>query len=1856
MSIEEIRAALDEARREQDQARRELIQAQEALRKVERERAELRRRAGDEQDGTLERLRKREEALSAQLEDARGRLGVAVAGETRWLDLFDPFSDPRDGIGELDDSLPILMFPLRIETRFKKIGRRDELWVRVYPDECLVDGFQQSLSEAEVEGALRYWTAWWAAGGVEDQRRAAWRGLVTRFGSGRASYIVKSYVPANAEDAPLKDAPGDLVLVVVTDQAPPPAEQGALAAYWETVYRAPDDVVAQGAAADQLRAAVGAARAAELTARYVPANLTEEPVAPAKRADVPIDLVYLLTRPASEVPTTVQSWTEAARVDLLPDRLVLLAYVGDEEVVNQLGNMIPHPLIVGPDPLADPAVAMHAEGDELELGPDMAWMVNFDKAVDAGMGFVVPLTPEQARRGFDRLLVAGVRTSLDAEATAGRVEELLEHHGYSRKGFSLLPQGTPTNNTEDGDSAFARFDDPDASYDDLFGTAPDFVPTTDWVAKPDGQWVAEWLGLDPAVFHKVRFARGADQGDARAMNRALWPATWGYFLESMMSPLLDDDTIEKTRAFFNDYVLGRGAVPALRVGRQPYGILPTTALSRVDWFQTDRPRVEAARFDGEVPFLSRLHALLSRVEADWSAMSGDVSFVGKTGGTLTPQQLLLDIVGLNPASVEFHQRYAETFAHLTNQLKLQGLGNFFTALVVAAFVKSGEDLLRSLGHTGEERPDILEKFFLDQNNTLVGHLVDDQPLSETAPVRAYTDDDRNYLQWLRDAALTSHDALRLQAGFTDGKRPTALLYLLLHHALDLSFFETSLKLHLRADVLSSADVQEMRREPPFIHVAEAAQRTESRWGLLYTSDTRVTGGVEVSVGEYIPQVVGIAAEAGYLDEQLRAIEHLQGATTARLERALVEHLDTCSYRLDAWRAGLIHYQLAQLRFGGSREGAARRGVYTGAFGWLEDVRSEDKRLGPASIPGDLQPVFQPEGSPPLEVDPANAGYVHAPSLDHAVTAAVLRNGYLANATPSEPDLLSVNLSSRRVREAHAVVEGIRAGQSLSALLGYRLERHLHDASPAVEVDELVYKLRKAFPLVADHLTDTASPATQEIEAVEARNVVDGLALVEHVKATGLKTYPYGKDLPATATAPQRDVLDAGVKELLDVEDAVADIAVAESVHQVVRGNFTRAAATLDTYSKGSFPPTPEVVQTPRTGTTLTHRFGLQLDAGADPGATVNGVPPTPRSRVEPAVNEWLAGLLPLPTRVGCRVRFVDVDGADRAPRISQADLALQPVDLMYLLDPRQEPALTALDDMVLDHVYRLPKPPRPDARVEITYREFKTGDVSFFELSPLLASLREVVLRSRPLRPSDVRLAHETDAAAVEDVTIDPARLTAPTNALTAGRDELADFFLPALDALLADSVANEQALVDGIDQLIRDWAAVGTAVDRCAASPSGLGASYAARGSIYSAIVEKILTLVGEWDERLGEHDDLLVAAAAAPTEEAAVSLLEEAERKISTKTTIPRPPTTAAYLPLLGTKRNAFADKRDLLEGAVDGSASTLAQLVAAVEAELPVDAFDAAGLDLAPERGRVVALAQDLQRQARALHDDLTRRLDTSVAKIAEGGVAVRPDDVLDAHTEAARALLGEDFAILPRFRLAPDQAAEWTNAYQGRAALLDHLNEERDFAVEDWLHGVARVREKLWHWENAVLMSDVLRGATADLDPIQLPFRQPDYWLGLEYPDEVLGTDDPFVVDEEKLLYTAHYAGGFDAGGELCGVLVDEWTETLPTTTEDTGLTFHYDRPSSEPPQALLLAVSPRSTGRWQWKDLVDTLLETLAMAKGRAREPRQIERTAYARFLPATVAAVTVRPLTIALNYALANNIASELAGGPDGGD
>ena len=848
-----------------------------------------------------------------------------------------------------------------------------------------------------------------------------------------------------------------------------------------------------------------------------------------------------------------------------------------------------------------------------------------------------------------------------------------------------------------------------------------------------------------------------------------------------------------------------------------------------------------------------------------------------------------------------------------------------------------------------------------------------------------------------------------------------------------------------------------------------------------------------------------------------------------------------------------------------------------------------------------------------------------------------------------------------------VIEGIRNGQSLGALLGYRLERSLHDRDNLF-LDRLIAVLRRLFPLAGNRQASTsADDPDVPISAVEARNVVDGLALVEHLDGAGPNpAYPYGLDgLPglddlaaATPLTPAQigAVVDAAMDELLDVSDAVADLAMAEGMFQVVRGNYDRAAGTLDAFAKGNWPPTPDIAATPRSGTALTHRVGIHL-----PGGLAGAASTTPRAQGEPAIDAWAGGLLPPMSELTAAVVHTDpVTGLDVTREFSMADLGLMPIDLLHLAASGTGGAIPGLDELLLHHARRDGTPLGDDVVLRPSHPlSTATGTPLFFVL-PLVASLRGLVLGSRPLRPTDLALANEAGRAMDEGTVTRDDKAAAVVAALTTAVGPLRAL-ATELDAAVGDGrtdVDATAAALAGLD----GWAAgYGDAVHelRLFGLPAVDLALAADRVRPHTvSLLAEVATLATRWADKrtvfgtvMGEYGTLPPTA----TDEERYALLIRAGRTVSTTVIAPLPPVDD----MVTTVRNlddALRQALDDLTQVPDGRPH-LGALYDAVAAFAPrVDAFEPQALDLSPYPPAILSVARDLLRAATAAVADVETRLATAQG-LLDALPGTEPSRAPQLVLDAARAVLGESFVVLPEFMLAADRLAEWDNAWTDREAILDHLKagpEGSPFPVDDWLHGLARVREKLGHAERVTLLGEAL-GVAEDLEltPLQFPYRADDVWLGGPFPATMPGTGDPFGVDGDRLLYTAHVAPGAEvASSDLartyCGVLVDEWVEVVPGTEETTGLSFHYDRPNSEAPQALLLATPPRFTGAWAWADLVDTLTETLDAARLRTVEPGQLDGTDMSRFLPAVLSSVTVFPITAALNFSFNNAVQNVL--------
>ena len=88
--------------------------------------------------------------------------------------------------------------------------------------------------------------------------------------------------------------------------------------------------------------------------------------------------------------------------------------------------------------------------------------------------------------------------------------------------------------------------------------------------------------------------------------------------------------------------------------------------------------------------------------------------------------------------------------------------------------------------------------------------------------------------------------------------------------------------------------------------------------------------------------------------------------------------------------------------------------------------------------------------------------------------------------------------------------------------------------------------------------------------------------------------------------------------------------------------------------------------------------------------------------------------------------------------------------------------------------------------------------------------------------------------------------------------------------------------------------------------------------------------------------------------------------------------------------------------------------------------------------------------------------------------------------------------------------------------------------------------------------------------------------------------------------------AFVGGAPDTTATFSGLLIDEWVETIPSDQELGAVSFHYDAPTAQPPQAILLAVPPDPTGEaWLLDDLSGAVAELIDLAHARYAGPADL---------------------------------------------
>jgi hypothetical protein len=983
--------------------------------------------------------------------------------------------------------------------------------------------------------------------------------------------------------------------------------------FWEQMWRAGHDDARERLAWQQLADRFDARRAAWITRAMRPisdAGRPESPLAP----DTPLTTPPRFTAPPMQEDAAGGEWQRPPLARAMPQRWIAVATAGGALVAHALGAPIDREPAVGPDPKDKTVPAPDAPA----VDAGMRWMVDFVEAEAIGMALRLTVPASVVQQGIDAVVVFGI-SSLDDVAAATAMAELLDAHHYT-DGLGFLRVGTPTNNSAEVPSGWSSQDPLHARSFAIECRAP--APTAGSNADVLGHALGFDAGVVSPTLGSVYDAAVHEQADMRQMATALWPATWGYYLLNLIgfdATGLTLESIAWAREHFIQHVRPFGPLPTLRVGRQPYGVLPVTPLGEPP--------------DGTVDERERWLATTLKTVSDrlWYPHVPDVPRVGRSDN---PAQDLATVLKTDGISTGYRLRYLLGPRYLEHLRRFLGQD-----LAASGWLAAHETLTRA----------VLQALGLPWHPRLEDAAYSEAvmpikaPLVQAGPSNGAETVEPDYIgALLADPPLPTSETDPL----VPMPPPATLLHLLLRHSMQLEYAAAAARLSSRQP--GSTPLVTLLRERELVNFNAATAVTT--WRMVLSRPSPATGGQAPAT--FLKALTRFDdADLKPLGELRAALAHLQTRTPAVLERLLRATLDVSSHRIDAWITSLASRRLAALR--------AQRptGLRLGGYGWVLNLK-------PSPPP---TPVPTPEGETgQVFARSDDTGFIHAPSIMQAQTAALLRHAHLMHARSEATNLFAVDLSSRRVRLATSLLDGVRQGQPLGALLGYLFERRLHE----LHLDDTIDDFRALAPLGPVN----GEPDTQPAESIAARNVVDGLKLRElRQRAT---TEP-GSTTPAmqalfARAAPALDALD-------DAVDAVSDAAVAECAHQAVRGNIARTATTLQAIASGEAPP-PEldVARTPRTGVAVAHRVVVLANAVASTGSS------SPRARAEPWLNAWAARLLGPPQNVRFAAERVDAAGAVLATvPLRLADLGLAPIDIVSLAPVRPGEPMPDLEQHAL---------------------------------------------------------------------------------------------------------------------------------------------------------------------------------------------------------------------------------------------------------------------------------------------------------------------------------------------------------------------------------------------------------------------------------------------------------------------------------------------------------------------------------------------------------------------------------------------
>ena len=883
---------------------------------------------------------------------------------------------------------------------------------------------------------------------------------------------------------------------------------------------------------------------------------------------------------------------------------------------------------------------LNLETGEMEARGGIRWMTDYETAVKSGMAISVPLphTDEQfAKARFTSIYVLGVKDQPEDII----LEEFFNGHIYGQSGLDFLKIGTPTNSFDDIVSGYnsdeslleeRRFE---IEIEEKFKTDNHLFNSLKRVIGVDRKTYENSIGRTNS-FDNAEIAKAAKANSVmcNAFKDSFTVGKDGTVLRCKTKLFLDQ--IPK---FVTSHCFARGIFPPLRIGNQPYGLLPTTAFSR---FQFEGASEKAIN-DKDRKFLQfarELHQLLKRITDIWSSIRKKHVICSENLGNGDPQKRYLEMMGLTPTSVAFFER------------------NLIEAL------------------------------------PLLHPAINYMPIENT---------NRSIAKILKDV---------LDIPLLGEKRNVAIL-----DQLDL------FKAHPVAGMVKELkdEVSGIPELKPFIDRVLSPENKQE-------------------LKELIPE--------------------------NEIPLLITEFMDLFTYRLDAWWLGLVNYQLQRIRNGVF--GKASKANSIGAFGWLFNLERGEKGIKKSLSEQKTicEEMKLSDKTTPIYEDSKHNEFILAPSINHAITAAILRSSYNNSKKSGDDSRLNINLSSLRVRQALRVIDGVRNGLSIGAVLGADLERSMHEAyksNERSELDRYIYPLRQLFPLKMDLESEQKGPeANSYIMTVINGELLLNSTLKEYEKSrqkpiadylmeSNDTTIQWFHDLFQERDQNHKKTMALLIEQIADTFDALGDLILSEGVYQLVQGNRVAFAALMQNLENGNVIANPQVTEIPMHSAVVRHKTAIAMNCTTETevsgwnsaissetgNETIIENAEWVMAKTEPALNHWIGSLLSDAHDISfvvTRTETVENEEVKTDIPCSLADLGISPLEYFYL--STNMTIFTRFLELGFRKKYNL-----FSEKLSIDYK--KTGEQpegnkrSLFENEWMMNSLRNVIANSRVLTAED---------------------------------------------------------------------------------------------------------------------------------------------------------------------------------------------------------------------------------------------------------------------------------------------------------------------------------------------------------------------------------------------------------------------------------------------------------------------------------------------------------------------------------------